>query len=238
MGRAGIFPSHIGFESAVGKDCSTLTRSLMAENSPYYEAGVKLSYTTADDRWFMSALILNGWQRIQRVDGNSLPAFGTQLTFRPGDAWTINSSTFVGADTPDAGRRMRYFHDLYAIFQPAGRVAVTVAFDIGGEEKSVDDSDLNSWWSAVAIVSVTAGEKWNVAARGEYYHDAHNVIIASPAAGFRTTGVSINADHQVTENVVWRTEVRGFFSPDPVFAEGTGFTDNNIFAGTSLALSF
>ncbi len=31
---AGIMPSHIGFESAIGKDNFTLTRSLMAENSP------------------------------------------------------------------------------------------------------------------------------------------------------------------------------------------------------------
>jgi hypothetical protein len=36
---AGIFTSHIGFESAISKDNWTLTRSLMAENSPYYEAG-------------------------------------------------------------------------------------------------------------------------------------------------------------------------------------------------------
>ena len=30
----GILPSHIGFESAIGKDCWTLTRSLLAENTP------------------------------------------------------------------------------------------------------------------------------------------------------------------------------------------------------------
>lgn len=33
---AGIFGSHIGFESAISKDNWTLTRSLHAENSPYY----------------------------------------------------------------------------------------------------------------------------------------------------------------------------------------------------------
>ncbi len=38
---AGIFASHIGFESAISKDCSTLTRSILAENSPYYESGAK-----------------------------------------------------------------------------------------------------------------------------------------------------------------------------------------------------
>jgi hypothetical protein len=64
---AGIFSSHIGFESAVGKDNWTVTRSLFADNSPYFETGAKISYTNSNGKWFMSGLILNGWQRIQRV---------------------------------------------------------------------------------------------------------------------------------------------------------------------------
>ncbi|MEO6038456.1 MAG: outer membrane beta-barrel protein, partial [Saprospiraceae bacterium] len=68
----GIFPSHIGFESAIGKDCWTLTRSILADNSPFYAAGAKLSYTTANQKWFFSGLLLNGWQRIQR-EANDIP---------------------------------------------------------------------------------------------------------------------------------------------------------------------
>ena len=67
---AGIFPSHIGFESAIGKDCRTLTRSIAADNTPYYEAGAKLSYGSPDGKWSLTALALNGWQRIKRMDGN------------------------------------------------------------------------------------------------------------------------------------------------------------------------
>lgn len=77
----GIFPSHIGFESAVGIDCRNLTRSLLADNSPYYESGIKLSYSSDNDKWFLSGLVLNGWQRIQRQAGNTLPASGHQLIF-------------------------------------------------------------------------------------------------------------------------------------------------------------
>ncbi len=32
----GVFSSHIGFESAIGKDCWSLTRSIVADYSPYY----------------------------------------------------------------------------------------------------------------------------------------------------------------------------------------------------------
>src|SRR5688572_22521239 len=40
----GILPSHIGFETAISKDCWTLTRSMVADNSPYFESGAKLTY--------------------------------------------------------------------------------------------------------------------------------------------------------------------------------------------------
>ncbi len=65
---AGVFPSHIGFESAISKECWTLTRSILAENSPYYEAGIRGSYTSKNEKWYLSILLLNGWQRIKRVD--------------------------------------------------------------------------------------------------------------------------------------------------------------------------
>ena len=35
----GVFPSHIGFESAVGKENWVLTRAFGAENTPYFESG-------------------------------------------------------------------------------------------------------------------------------------------------------------------------------------------------------
>ncbi len=120
---AGVFASHIGFESAIGKDCWNLTRGMLADNSPYYEAGVKFGYTSPSEKWYIAFLVLNGWQRIQRVDGNHTPAFGHQLTYRPNERVTLNSSSFMGNDKPDSVRQMRYFHDLYGIFQLTSKAA-------------------------------------------------------------------------------------------------------------------
>ncbi|MCB0737764.1 MAG: outer membrane beta-barrel protein, partial [Bacteroidetes bacterium] len=41
---AGIFPSHLGFENANSIENMTLTRSLVAENSPYFLSGAALTY--------------------------------------------------------------------------------------------------------------------------------------------------------------------------------------------------
>ncbi|HJW31204.1 MAG TPA: outer membrane beta-barrel protein, partial [Saprospiraceae bacterium] len=76
---AGIFASHIGFESAISKDCWGLTRSILADNTPYYESGAKLTYVTDNSKWLFSGLVLNGWQHIQRPDDNNTLAFGTQI---------------------------------------------------------------------------------------------------------------------------------------------------------------
>jgi hypothetical protein len=114
---AGLFASHIGFESAVGANCWNMTRSILAENSPYFLSGAKISYTSDNGKWFISGLVVNGWQRMQRVDGNNLPAFGHQLTWTPNDRVTLNSSSFIGSDTPDSTRQMRYFHNFYGQFQ-------------------------------------------------------------------------------------------------------------------------
>jgi len=236
---AGIFASHIGFESAIGKDCWNLTRSMLADNTPYYEAGAKLSYTSGNGKWFLSGMILNGWQRIQRVSGNSLPSFGTQVTFKPTSSITLNSSTFIGTDKPDSARQMRYFHNFYGIFQVAPKWGITAGFDYGMEEKSPESSSMNIWTSPVVIIRYTATDKIALAVRGEYHSDPNGVIIATPTPnGFKTAGFSINIDYAILPNVLWRLEARTLNSKDPVFIKNNEPTKTNTFTSTSLAISF
>ena len=240
---AGIFASHIGFESAIGKDCWNLTRSVLADNTPYYEAGAKISYTTDNGKWFLSALVLNGWQRIQRVEGNSLPSFGTQVTFKPSEATTLNSSTFIGTDKPDSVRQMRYFHNFYAIFQVTETVGLTFGFDYGVEEESAETSSTNPWYSTVAIARFVLTDKVALAVRGEYYNDEKGIIVPVPARagtpnGFKTTGVSVNFDYQLLRNAVWRLEIRNFASENKIFVRQGVFSKANTFVATSLAVSF
>ncbi len=236
---AGIFASHIGFESAIGKDCWNLTRGILADNSPYYESGAKITYISDDEKWLLSGLILNGWQRIQRVDGNNTPAFGHQLTYKPNAKTTLNSSSFIGSDTPDSIRQMRYFHNFYAIVQATPKLGLTFGFDIGAQQKSKGSSDYNTWFTPILMLKYAVSDKINVAFRGEYYQDANGVIIATGTKeGFKTVGYSANFDYQITNNVLWRIEGRGFNSKDPIFIYDNQLRRNNHFMTTALAVSF
>ncbi len=236
---AGIFSSHIGFESAITKDCWTLTRSLLAENSPYFESGAKLTYTTDNNKWMVSGLLLNGWQPIKRVDGNSAMSYGAQLQYKPNSKVLINYSNFIGTDKPDSIRQWRYFHNLYGIFNVTGKFGIIAGFDFGTEQKTKGSSNKNNWYSPVLILKYAFNGKWVVASRGEYYYDRKEVIITSGTNnGFQTAATSFNLDYTPFNNAMIRLEARTLKSKDNIFVKGSGYINNNSFITSSIAVSF
>ncbi len=235
---AGILPSHIGFESAISVDNPTFTRSLLAENSPYFLAGAKLTYTM-NPQWEFAGLIVNGWQRIQRLEGNSLPSFGTQVQYTLSDQTVINWSTFIGTDDPDEVRRMRYFNNLYGQFQITESLSLTAGFDLGAQQESKGSSEYDIWLSPIIIGEFQWNERWKSALRIEYYQDKNGVIIPTTTAnGFQTTGASVNVDYQPSQNVMCRIEGRLLQSRDDIFDNNGSSEDTNFFIGTSIAIKF
>ncbi len=237
----GVFGSHIGFESAIGANCWNMTRSILAENSPYFLSGAKISYSSDNEQWFLSALYLNGWQRINRVSGNQAPGLGHQLTFTPNEKITLNSSSFIGSENPDSSRKVRYFHNFFGQFQMNEKLGLIAGFDIGAEQKSKGSDAYNLWYSPVLIAKFSASNKVSFAARAEYYSDENQVIISTGTPnGFQTFGYSLNIDIQVMQNFLWRLEARTFNSQrDKIFTDVSGNNANeNYFIGTSMNISF
>ncbi len=236
---AGIFGSHIGFESAINKDCWSVTRSILADNSPYFESGAKITYTTENGKWLLSALALNGWQRIKRVDGNSLMSWGTQIQYKPSNSVLLNYSTFIGTDKPDSTRQMRFFHNLYGVINITDKLGLTLGFDIGTEEKANTENGVNTWYSPVAIVKYTINDRWGIAGRLEHYNDKNGVIIATGTTnGFQTTGYSLNIDYAPAKNILVRLEGRNLSSKDKIFVKDNVAGNNNSFITSSIAVSF
>jgi hypothetical protein len=235
---AGVMPSHLGFESAISMDNMTLTRTLSAESSPYFLTGAKLTYNPTE-KWELAALLVNGWQRIQRLEGNSLPSIGTQVIYKPNEKTSLNWSSFIGTDDPDATRRMRYFNNFYGQFQLSKNFSFITGFDVGVQQQSKNSSTYDYWLSPVFIGQLTINEKWKTAFRAEYYQDKTGVIIPRMTEnGFQTTGVSLNLDYSPAQNISCRIEARWFNSKDTIFETSTNPSNNNFFIGTSLAIRF
>jgi hypothetical protein len=202
---AGIMPSHIGFESAISNDCWTLTRSILAENSPYYEAGVKISYTSTNEKFFGSAMYLNGWQKISKPNFIQAPSFGLQLTYKPNSKSTLNYSNFIGADKPDSLNALRLFHNFYLQHETDKNFGVIIGFDIGTEKNKTKKYD--AWFSPVLIVRQQITKKAKLALRAEYYSDKNQIIISNPNInGFKVFGLSSNIDYAIAKNILLRLE--------------------------------
>jgi len=227
----GILPSHIGFESAVSADCWTLTRSLLAENSPYYESGLRVSYTSTNEKLYLAGLLLNGWQRVRKPDFIQHPSFGLQATFKPSSKLTLNYSNFIGTDIPDSIRSFRHFHNFYLLFEPSNQFGITAGFDIGFER--VWTHPFNTWYTPVIIVKKRSGKKTILAFRAEYYSDAKAVIITTQTVnGFQTLGLSTNFDLEINRRLKWRIEGKMLHAKGNIFKNNT--EENNFSITTNM----
>ena len=247
---AGVFSSHIGFESAISKDCWTLTRSLVAENSPYYLAGVKLTYNAPNGKCTLLGSVLNGWQRIAKLPGYSGPSVSTQIQFKPSAKLTLNWSTFIGSDRPDSLKQGRFYNNIYAIIQPTATFGLILGFDIGTDRKPIGagnqrvGSGLYSWYAPVVIARLAVGTKNYLAGRIEYFDDKNGIIIstgiasANRANSFQTFGYSLNYDHALFSTALLRVEGKLYSSQDAIFITDKGLSKTNASLTTSLAISF
>nr|WP_121272313.1 porin [Pedobacter schmidteae] len=236
---AGIFSSHIGFESAVSKDCWVLTRNISSENTPYYESGAKLSYATNDGKFSAVLLYLNGWQRINRLNGNSKPAGGLQFTWKPTDKITVNYSNYIGSEGTDGERVTRFYHDVYGIFQMTDKFGLTLGVDYGTQKKAKGSKDRNEVFAPVAIAQYSITDKWKVAGRVEHYQDKNGIFInTGTPEGFKTTGYSLNLDYAPLTNAVVRLEGKVYDSKDKIFERNAKPVNTNAAVTASIAVSF
>lgn len=236
---AGIFSSHIGFESAVSKDCWVLTRNISSENTPYYESGAKITYGTKDGKLTATLLYLNGWQRITRQNGNDKPAGGLQLTWKPNSKITVNYSNYLGTEGADSVRVNRFYHNIYGIFQLSDKFGLTLGLDYGTQQQSKENQSKNEVFSPVAIAQYKFAERWAVAGRFEYYEDKNGIFISTGTPnGFKTKGYSLNVDYSPIPNAVIRLEGKTYDSKDKIFARENNSVNANTTLTASIAVSF
>lgn len=231
----GIFPSHLGLESAIGIESWTLTRSIQAEASPYYEAGARVSYTSQDNKLYLSVLVLNGWQQINKNSNYPL-SFGHQLTYKPTDKVLLNSSSFIG-NSNGYYHQIRYFHNLHTQIQWNKHLATTLGFDVG-TDRVFRINDINYyqfWYSPIFMVRYSKNDKDYFAFRAEQFNDFGNrVLISDNGEPYYFTGYSINYDHKFNQFGTFRIEAKKLQSDRNVFINKTNYSNSNFAITTAL----
>ncbi|GAL85908.1 protein of unknown function precursor [Sporocytophaga myxococcoides] len=242
---AGIFTSHIGSESAISSENLTLSRSMMAENTPYYETGVRASYDI-NNKLKINGLILNGWQNI--TDHNKNKALGTQIQFKPTEHLLLNYSTFLGKEAgayePTAGipntdslSARRFFNNFYCRAQ-LSKFTLLCSFDIGFQKKRKASGNY-LWFNPNIILNYSITDRTSAVVRCEYYNDKNGVIIYTGTKnGFQTFAGSVGLNIRLAENLLWRIEGKVFESKDKVFLNKDNQSDKSVLVLSSVAIKF
>jgi hypothetical protein len=237
---AGIMPSHIGFEGAISAAQWNYSRSLMAEYSPYYESGVKLTFQAAPSV-SVALLAINGWQNIHET--NNGKSAGLQIQVKASDKVLLNYSNYIGNEAADAEgqedseSQLRFFNNSYASFALTEQLSIAAVFDVGLQQRDVADDA--TWWTGALLARMSASDKWNIGLRAEHYNDPDEVIVATGTGdGFVTTSGSINLDYRPVQPVLLRLEGRLFRSRDEVWPTRTGLGKNGGFLVSSMAITF
>jgi Putative beta-barrel porin-2, OmpL-like. bbp2 len=216
---AGVIGSPYTNESAISKDHLMYSRSFAPEYVPYYLTGVKLSAPLSKSLTGY-LYILNGWQNI--TDTNTPLSIGTQLEYRPGKRTLINFNTYVGDESspsnPDFG--MRYFGDLYLIFNPEGKFSMTSCIYGGLQQRFIaGSSDMQAWWQVNWIGRYSFSNSFSISGRIEVFNDPHEIMIRSITSEKVSTigSSSIGLNYKVNSNALFRIEHRNFLSDKNIY---------------------
>jgi hypothetical protein len=198
---AGIFPSHIGFESAWNTDNLTLTRSMLAENSPYYESGMQFIYTHPNNIFEVKGLWLSGWQQSQWKIPIQRPSFGWGSFLKIKNWGKISYNGFVGFYDNLSTESYQY-HNVFLQLQKE-QWEMIAGFDFGIKDHS------HSWYSPVIILSRTWSEKLKSALRFEQMTDPNQVILLDPILSIRSNqSISFNLDWKINPKFTFRSEYK------------------------------
>lgn len=237
---AGIFFAHVGSESWISRDNLVLTRSLVADYSPYYLSGVKLTHALTD-RLTAQVLVTNGWQNIS--ENNKDKNLGTGLEYNFENVTVAYNAMFgneVSGDLNGVPRKgeFRHFHNFIFKSRSPERFEWIAQADVGFQRKP-DSSDYSSWWGTSVMGRYKLNETQKVSVRVEHYEDADQIIIVTgQASPFNATGGSLGFDQTLDEGLVWRNEVRFLAATESVFPKESTLAKDNTTVTTSLGFSF
>lgn len=208
--QAGIFPSHIGFESAWNTDNLTLTRSMLAENSPYYESGISLSWNGPDQKWGLKALCLSGWQQSQWKWPVQHPSFGWATYWHPCTDWKLAYNGFHG----NLDNLTAFPHSYHNIYMQAKwkSYECIMGYDIGIKDK------INRWHSPVLIVAKKWNQKLRSAIRWEKMMDPQSTILTDNLTPWKNrVAYSANVDWIIHSLFTARIEYKFAKANDGIF---------------------
>lgn len=163
---AGVYSSYIGIESSISSDCPTLTRSMVAENSPYYLSGTRIIFVSDNKKHEAGLHVLNGWQRIGWDPSIVKPSLGAHYKYNLKDNLSLMYGAFYGSIYPDSLSINRFYQHVNVAWNN-GKWETWGTLDLGIESGKI-------WGAAQVLNRYTFNAHWSLAQRLEVFYDPDN----------------------------------------------------------------
>lgn len=233
----GVFLSHIGAESWISSENRTYTRSLVADYTPYYESGVRATWSP---RASVTAQlnVVNGWQIVS--ENNDDKAIGIRVDYTPAAWLTLSYDNFIGNERPDTlPSGVRSFHEVIVKARLTDRLETLVSVQRGSEPRP-SRNGTTSWGGGAAVARVNAGRGVALSARLERFSDPEQAIAATGLGdGLVAWGGSIGVDVGLGDQMLWRTEYRALAFDQPIYPSRSpgGLARSSALLVTAVSLS-
>jgi hypothetical protein len=212
---AGLFKTHIGTEALLPKDNIASSLSVITVYEPWYQAGLKLSYTP-NTRLSMCLHILNGYNTF--VTTNKHKSAGITLLYLLGEKGSIGYYNLMGNVAQDLDKisRFRILNNLAFNYDLTAKLKLSMGVDyISQSHSDVSDSTKTaSIFSAILTLRYQAGKKLGVYGREEFYNDRSGVLSGlivdsgNHFTGYVLSGTTLGLEYKVTGNSYIRLEGR------------------------------
>lgn len=233
----GIFFSHIGEEGWISRDNPTYTRSLVADFSPYYQSGVKLTWQ-ATPKLTAQLDVINGWQIIS--ENNTAKSAGVRIDYASSPSTVLTYYNYIGDDPPTASLEsgLRFFNGVGVKSSLSSKWQILGEFDYGTQQRGAGLGRAH-WYGGTLIGRYQATSALAINGRVERFADPDQVLIVTglPNA-FKVNGASLGVDVTPAPRVLWRSEVRGFHGAHVFPKRNSGPSKDDAFVVSSLALTF
>lgn len=197
----GLMNSFIGLESMWSRDNNHISRSWMADYSPYYVIGIGGQYPVNKDLQ-LGVFLLNDYDYL--AYRTSQPKYATQVVWTINQNWKYTQNLFAGTEQYSSGSSWRYFSDTILQWS-AESLTLAWAFDSGSQEGGKQQA---FWLASMLSGRWQLQSEWALALRPELYWDADGLMTGQRQLIKGATATLEYKTHQASLSSLWRLEYR------------------------------
>ncbi|MEP7265433.1 MAG: outer membrane beta-barrel protein [Bacteroidota bacterium] len=244
---AGFFKTHVGTEALMPKDNLTSSLSVITFYEPWWQSGVKLTYTPTE-KLLIALHVLNGYNRFD--DNNKDKTAGLSLVYTFNEKGSTGYFNMIGEESPEGtpGHHLRVLHNLVFNYQLSPKLKLLAGTDFVTQQNSglSDTTNTATVFSGIVTLKFQAKPKFAIYARGETFSDKDGILTGAisnskgSATGYISNGATLGFEFKPVDNAFIRLEGRDLImdADQDIFYTNGSYTNNRFEVMMNIGVTF